>query len=112
MIPGLPFSPFFAKMERSGVPNNAVYLTTSLVIAFGLICTSIYLPRSHIADSVVDLGSSSALNAILSSSVVFLNISYSIPIVLLLVRGRQLLRPHSFPEPTLTRTFPLPRSSD
>lgn len=60
---GLPFSPFFARMHPSGVPRNAVYLSSVLCVCFGLIY----------------LGSSSALNAILSSSVVFLNISYSMP---------------------------------
>ncbi|KAK4701505.1 choline transport protein, partial [Phenoliferia sp. Uapishka_3] len=84
---GIPFSPFFARVHPvTGVPVNAVYLSTVLVIIFGLIY----------------LGSSSALNAILSSSVVFLNISYSIPVALLLFRGRHLLRPASFPEPTMS----------
>ncbi|GAA5948583.1 hypothetical protein JCM21900_005181 [Sporobolomyces salmonicolor] len=84
---GLPFSKFFSKLNpRTGVPDRAVILTSVLVIIFGLIY----------------LGSSSALNAILSSSVVFLNVSYCIPIALLLFRGRHLLRPESFPEPTWT----------
>jgi choline transport protein len=60
---GLPFSRFFSRMHPSGVPINAVLLSTILVIIFGCIY----------------LGSSSALNAILSSSVVFLNVSYCIP---------------------------------
>jgi amino acid transporter len=60
---GLPFSRYFSIMHKSGVPINAVLLSTVCVVVFGLIY----------------LGSSSALNAILSSSVVFLNISYSIP---------------------------------
>ncbi|KAF8308093.1 amino acid transporter [Clavulina sp. PMI_390] len=73
---GLPFSPFFARHHHGlGVPVNAILLTTVLVVIFGLIF----------------IGSSSALNAILSSSVVGLNISYSTPIVLLLVRGRRIL---------------------
>lgn len=38
-----------------------------------------------------DLGSSAALNAILSSSVFFLQISYMIPIALVLFRGRSIL---------------------
>ncbi|KII95549.1 hypothetical protein PLICRDRAFT_170188 [Plicaturopsis crispa FD-325 SS-3] len=83
---GLPFSPFFAQMRPNGVPVNAVLLSTVLVIIFGL----------------VYLGSSSALNAILSSSVVALNVSYSIPIALLLCRGRHLLAPPSLPKPTMT----------
>lgn len=60
---GLPFSRFFALMHKSGVPIPAVLLNFVCVVVFGCIY----------------LGSSSALNAILSSSVVFLNISYSIP---------------------------------
>jgi len=85
---GIPFSKFFAKSNpKTGVPDRAVYLTSTLVIIFGLIY----------------LGSSSALNAILSSSVVFLNISYCIPIALLIFRGRHLLEPESFPARTWTR---------
>jgi amino acid transporter len=60
---GLPFSRVFALMHKTGVPIPAVMLNLVCVIVFGCIY----------------LGSSSALNAILSSSVVFLNISYSIP---------------------------------
>ncbi|WVQ79456.1 hypothetical protein IAT38_001555 [Cryptococcus sp. DSM 104549] len=81
---GLPFSRVFSIMNRNGVPIPAVLLTTGLVIIFGCIY----------------LGSSAALNAILSSSVVFLNVSYSIPILLVLLRGRAILRPPSLPEPT------------
>ena len=60
---GLPFSRFFSIMHKSGVPIPAVLLNTVAVVIFGCIY----------------LGSNSALNAILSSSVVFLNVSYSIP---------------------------------
>nr|ODN91204.1 choline transporter [Cryptococcus depauperatus CBS 7841] len=83
---GLPFSRIFSRMDRNGVPVHAVLFTTVLVIVFGCIY----------------LGSSTALNAILSSSVVFLNVSYSIPILLVLVRGRHILHPPSLPEPTFT----------
>lgn len=84
---GLPFSTYFAKQdERTGIPVRAVYLTTVLVMIYG----------------VLYIASSAALNAILSSSVVFLNISYTIPVALLLARGRSnLLRPASFPAPTM-----------
>ena len=83
---GLPFSHYFSKTdEHTGVPIRAVLLTTAVVIVYGVL----YIP------------SSAALNAILSSSVVFLNISYAIPIAILLVRGRHLLRPPSFPQPTM-----------
>ncbi|WVW86645.1 hypothetical protein I302_108698 [Kwoniella bestiolae CBS 10118] len=83
---GLPFSRVFAIMNRNGVPIPSVILTTSLVVIFGCIY----------------LGSSAALNAILSSSVVFLNISYSIPILLVVIRGRHILHPPSLPAPTWT----------
>ncbi|TYJ54718.1 hypothetical protein B9479_004658 [Cryptococcus floricola] len=83
---GLPFSRIFAIMNKNGVPIPAVLFTTVLVALFGCIY----------------LGSSAALNAILSSSVVFLNISYSIPILLVVCRGRHILRPPSLPEPTWT----------
>lgn len=82
---GLPFSKFFSRTNhKTGVPDRCVILVTILVIIFGCIY----------------LGSSAALNAILSSSVVFLNVSYCIPIALLLFRGRHLLHPPSFPAPT------------
>jgi len=62
---GLPFSTFFSKLNpRTGVPDRAVITTAILTIIFALIY----------------LGSSAALNAILSSSVVFLNVSYCVPI--------------------------------
>ncbi|KAE8209862.1 hypothetical protein CF327_g6200 [Tilletia walkeri] len=75
---GLPFSRFLsreASPKLGGVPWAALTLTTSLVIIFGCIY----------------LGNSSALNAILSSSVVGLQISYAIPAAILLVRGRGVL---------------------
>ncbi|EST05333.1 Amino acid/polyamine transporter I [Kalmanozyma brasiliensis GHG001] len=73
---GLPFSNLFAKIStKNEVPIPALILTTTWVIVFGCIY----------------LGSTSALNAILSSSVVLLQFSYIIPIVLLLVRGRKVL---------------------
>lgn len=52
--------------------------------------------------SLADQGSNAAFQAILSSSVVLLELSYCIPIALLLIRGRHLLRPESFPSPTWT----------
>ncbi|ORY34978.1 amino acid permease-domain-containing protein [Naematelia encephala] len=84
---GLPFSSIWSKVwKRNGVPVPAVLMNTAWVIVFGC----------------VYLGSSSALNAILSSSVVFLNISYSIPIALVLIRGRKVLSPEGLPKPTFT----------
>ncbi|SPO23621.1 related to Choline permease [Ustilago trichophora] len=73
---GLPFSNILARISaRNEVPIPSLVLTTLWVIVFGCIY----------------LGSSSALNAILSSSVVLLQFSYIIPITLLLLRGRQVL---------------------
>jgi LPXTG-motif cell wall-anchored protein len=73
---GIPFARFFAKESpRYGVPIPAITFTSVWVIIFGLIY----------------LGSSSALNAILSSSVVMLQWSYCVPVVLLLIQGRGLL---------------------
>ncbi|KAJ1018434.1 hypothetical protein NDA18_006588 [Ustilago nuda] len=73
---GLPMHTLLAKISRKEqVPIPALILTTTWVIVFGCIY----------------LGSSSALNAILSSSVVLLQVSYMIPIILLLCRGRKAL---------------------
>lgn len=73
---GLPFSKFFAcETPCFEGPVPSITLNTIFVIIFGCIY----------------LGSSSALNAILSASVVLLPISYAIPIIILLVRGRHLL---------------------
>ncbi|WOO77848.1 Choline transport protein [Vanrija pseudolonga] len=83
---GMPFSKLFSRMNSNGVPVPAVLLNTVLVIIFGC----------------VYLGSSAALNAILSSSVVSLNISYCVPIAIVVIRGRGILRPPSLPEPTFT----------
>lgn len=59
--------------------------------------TSVTDPLTH-----ADIGSATALTAILSASVVLYQISYGIPIALLLFRGRhKLLHPAGFPEPTM-----------
>lgn len=81
---GLPFSRFFSRMNHNGVPVPAVLASTVIVIIFGL----------------VYLGSSAALNAILSTSVVALNVSYCVPISLVLIRGRGILSPDSLPAGT------------
>jgi amino acid transporter len=61
---GLPFSKPLSKVARGlDVPLVSIIVASAIPIAFG----AIYI------------GSTSALNAILSSSVVFLNISYGIP---------------------------------
>ncbi|PCH02147.1 Amino acid/polyamine transporter I [Penicillium occitanis (nom. inval.)] len=83
---GLPASRFFARVHKKlNVPLNALYLTTALVIIFGLIF----------------LGSSSAFNAIISASVVALDISYGMPIMINVMRGRKMIKdsPWKMPEP-------------
>jgi choline transport protein len=82
---GLPFSKHLAKVHRSlDVPLYALIFTTFWVIIFGCIF----------------LGSSSAFNAIISASVVAVEITYAIPPLIHCIRGRKLL-----PE---TRSFKLP----
>ncbi|KAE8379357.1 amino acid/polyamine transporter I [Aspergillus bertholletiae] len=81
---GLPASRFFAHVHQGlGLPLNALGLTTVVVIIFGLIF----------------LGSSSAFNAIISSSVVALDLSYAIPIAVNCIRGRKTLPDRKFQIP-------------
>ncbi|KDE77572.1 hypothetical protein AO1008_03616 [Aspergillus oryzae 100-8] len=81
---GLPASRFFAHVhQRLGLPLNALALTTLVVIIFGLIF----------------LGSSSAFNAIVSSSVVALDLSYAMPIAVNCLRGRKTLPDRKFQIP-------------
>ena len=80
----LPFSNLFKRVHpRLNVPVESVTLTAVLVILFGCIY----------------LGSSAALNAILSASVVALGVSYGIPILVLLLRGRHILPRGAFRMP-------------
>lgn len=82
---GLPFSKVFAKVHTGlDVPLNALCLTTVLVIVFGCIF----------------LGSTSAFNAIISASVVAIEITYAIPPAINCLQGRKRLMP--------TREFILP----
>ncbi|KAJ5110947.1 hypothetical protein N7532_001482 [Penicillium argentinense] len=78
---GLPFSRFFSKVHPTlKVPLNSLYLNLGLVIIFGLIF----------------LGSSSAFNAIISASVVWLDLAYGIPIAINCIRGRNTLPERPF----------------
>ncbi|KAJ5886477.1 uncharacterized protein N7473_009151 [Penicillium subrubescens] len=78
---GLPFSRFFSKVHpKLKVPLNSLILNLALVIVFGLIF----------------LGSSSAFNAIVSSSVVLLDLAYGIPIAINCIRGRNTLPERAF----------------
>ncbi|KAH7184985.1 amino acid/polyamine transporter I [Fusarium flagelliforme] len=83
---GLPFSRVFAKVDqRWGIPVNALLLTNAIVIIFGLIY----------------LGSTSALNAILSAAVIALSISYAVAPAINCLQGRNGLldnRPFALPK--------------
>ncbi|RDA84996.1 hypothetical protein CP532_3874 [Ophiocordyceps camponoti-leonardi (nom. inval.)] len=73
---GLPASPVFAKVHpRLGQPLNGLALSSVVVVLFGL----------------VFLASSSAFNAIMSASVVALDLSYAMPIAIRCLRGRDAL---------------------
>lgn len=73
---GLPLSNYLARVHSTfNVPVNALVLTSIIAVLFGCIY----------------LVSTSALNAILSASVVALGVSYGIPIATLLIRGRDIL---------------------
>lgn len=73
---GLPFSKFFMRVHpKLDVPLEALGLTIVVVVVFGLI----------------DLGSTSAFNAIISASVVALGLTYGIPVLINCMRGRRML---------------------
>ena len=73
---GLPFSKVFARVhKRLDVPLESIAFTVVVVVIFGCI----------------DLGSSSAFNAIISASVVALGLTYGIPVAINLLRGRKML---------------------
>ncbi|KAF1949993.1 hypothetical protein CC80DRAFT_529093 [Byssothecium circinans] len=77
----LPASKVWAKAHTGlGLPLNSLLLTTALSIILG--CTF--------------FGSSSAFNAIVSSSIVALGASYAIPVAINLHRGRSMLPPQAF----------------
>ena len=60
------------------VPVNAILVTAVFNICFGLLY----------------LGPTVAFNAYVASCTIFLNLSYALPVVLLLIRGRKILEPH------------------
>ena len=82
---GLPLSKFFAKVHPTlDVPLNALIWTAAWVVVFGF----------------VFLGSTAAFSAIVSASVVALGVTYGIPPLLNLLRGRSQLpedRPFKLP---------------
>jgi uncharacterized membrane protein YozB (DUF420 family) len=76
---------------RLKAPVWCIVFVTALVTAFGLISE---LTETH-SELTPDLGSSVTTNAILSASVVFLQISYFIPIAIMLVRGQAAFGEHA-----------------
>ncbi|KAI0377383.1 amino acid transporter [Hypomontagnella monticulosa] len=84
---GLPFSRIFAQVHPAlDVPLNALLWTAAWVVVFGCIF----------------LGSTSTFNAITSASVVALGVSYGIPPLINVLRGRKMLPPRRafrLPEP-------------
>jgi len=83
---GLPFSRYFSQIHpKLKVPLHSLYLNLVLVIIFGLIF----------------LGSTSAFNAIISASVVLLDLAYGIPIAIHLARGRNTLPERPFVLPNV-----------
>ncbi|KAG2024761.1 hypothetical protein GB937_003460 [Aspergillus fischeri] len=83
---GLPASRFFSKVHpKLKVPLNSLYLNLALVVIFGCIF----------------LGSTSAFNAIVSASVVLLDVAYGMPIAVNCLRGRNMLPERPFVLPNL-----------
>lgn len=73
---GMPFSEFFSKINPSThVPSRAIGFCFVFNLLFGLLY----------------LGPSVAFNAYVASTTIFLNVSYAMPVVILLVRGREVL---------------------
>ncbi|KAF5864768.1 hypothetical protein ETB97_006613 [Aspergillus alliaceus] len=98
---GLPASSYFCKVHpKLNVPLNALYLTLASVTIFGLI----FLGSSrqafpqfwHNRSRAWLTNLSSAFNAIISSSVVMLDIAYGFPIAVNCLRGRNMLPERSF----------------
>ncbi|GAA6040324.1 hypothetical protein JCM8097_009422 [Rhodosporidiobolus ruineniae] len=78
---GIPFAAFFAKLDRRwGVPVNALCVVAAIQCLLALIY----------------IGNTALFNSMLTLTVAFLNISYAIPISLMLFRGRpRRLLPHA-----------------
>lgn len=71
---GVPFSSFFAGIsKRSQLPINTLIFCTFITMLVG----------------AIELGSATALNAVLGGAVVILNISYALPIIALLINRRK-----------------------
>ncbi|KXJ85718.1 amino acid/polyamine transporter I [Microdochium bolleyi] len=76
---GTPYSHYFSRISRTlDVPVHSVVACTIFNLIFGLLF----------------LGPSVAFSAYMSSCTIFLNVSYALPIIVLLIRGRGMLAEH------------------
>lgn len=79
---GMPFSSVFSVINpRTHVPSRAILFCFVFNLCFGLLY----------------LGPSVAFNAYVASCTIFLNVSYAMPIVVLVVRGRRILAHETVP---------------
>lgn len=92
---GLPASRLFAKVHpRLGLPLNALILTSVIVVHFGLIflgSTRYVISWCHRGPDCGLRSKNSAFNAIISASVVALDMSYAMPIAVNCLQGRNTL---------------------
>lgn len=91
---GIFFSHFFAKIKFSlDVPVNTILACSVFNALFGLLYLGPYV----------------AFSAYMSSCTIFLNVSYAMPIIALLIRGRSTLTEHQYPGlPHQLRAWGLP----
>ncbi|KAH8173961.1 amino acid permease domain-containing protein [Sarocladium implicatum] len=79
---GIFFSRFFAKIQYSlDVPAHAILACSGFNCVFGLLYLGPYV----------------AFSAYMSSCTIFLNVSYAMPIIMLLIRGRSTLNDQRYP---------------
>lgn len=79
---GIFFSRFFSKIKYSlDVPVNTILACSVFNALFGLLYLGPYV----------------AFSAYMSSCTIFLNVSYAMPVVMLLIRGRETLAAHQYP---------------
>jgi choline transport protein len=78
---GLPYSPIFAHTDPTlKIPRNATFLTAAFCILYGL----------------VYIGSTTAFNSFVATAILSLNITYTIPQTITLLRGRSVLPEREF----------------
>lgn len=72
----MPFSSYFSTINpKTHVPSRAIAFCFVFNVLFGLLY----------------LGPSVAFNAYVASTTIFLNVSYALPVVILVIRGRKIL---------------------